>query len=135
MKSKYYILPLLLFCTTIVFAQSPKFTASATKTEVGVGEPFEVDFSLNGNGTRFTPPDFSGFQVVSGPNIGMSTTVVNGAASYTMSYGFTLIPASEGTFVINAAAIVVNGHTLTTNSLICAAAGPAASAATRARTG
>jgi hypothetical protein len=117
MKKRFYTLSLLLFWSTLLFAGDIKFTASVSKSQVGVGEQFEVDFTINGSGNRFTAPDFTAFQFISGPNISLSTTIVNGATVYGTTYGYTLSAAKEGTFTITAAAIVVNGQTLLSNSL------------------
>jgi hypothetical protein len=117
MKIRFYILPLLLLCTSMLFAQNTKFAATASQTEVGTGQQFEVDFTVDGGGSHFIPPDFNGFQVLAGPNISQSMTSINGATSFTTQYGYILAAASEGTYTITAAAIVVNGHTLTSNPL------------------
>ena len=117
MKKGFYIILFLLLQTTLLFAADVRLTATASKTQVGVGEQFEVDFTVNGSGSRFTAPDFSAFQFISGPNISPSNTVVNGATVVGTTYGYILSAFKEGTFTITAAAIVVNGHTLLSNSL------------------
>jgi hypothetical protein len=117
MKKGSYIILFLLLWTKLVFAGDVRLTASVSKSQVGVGEQFEVDFTLNGMGTRFTPPDFSGFQLVSGPNISASETVVNGVSTANTIYGYILSATKEGTFTVTAAAIVVNGHTVVSNPL------------------
>src|ERR1700761_8322734 len=117
MKRAVYIISFLLFSATSLFAADLKFTASVSKSQVGVGEQFEVDFTINGTGTRFTPPDLSAFQLLSGPNEAVSATVINGASTVSTTYSFILSATKEGTFNIPAAAIVVNGHTLISNSL------------------
>ncbi|SDT59846.1 Oxygen tolerance [Mucilaginibacter mallensis] len=116
MKKGYYILSFLLLWTTLLFAD-PKFTAIASKSEVAVGEQFEVDFSLDGGGEHFIPPDFRGFQVLSGPNPSTSMTSINGVTTYNTTYGYIVTATKEGTLTIDAAAIISAGHTLTTNSL------------------
>ncbi len=117
MRKVVYTLLLFLLCLTTVFAADVKLIASASKSQVGVGEQFEVDFTINGAGTRFTPPDLSAFQVLSGPNISASETVINGASTGTTTFGYILSATKEGTFNITAAAIVVNGHTVISNPL------------------
>jgi len=117
MKKIPLILSFLLLCINSLFASEIKLVATATKTNVGVGEQFEVDFSVNGSGDRFTPPGFSDFQVLSGPNISSSMASVNGDASFNTMYSYILAASKEGTFTIGAAAIVVNGHTLISSPL------------------
>ena len=117
MDKRYYIFSLLLLFTCAVFAQD-KFKATASKTQVATGEPFEITFSIDNNGSNFTPPDFKNFQVVSGPNVSTSMTVVNGSMSSSTSYSYDLIAVSGGTYAINGASITVGGHRFTSNTLI-----------------
>ena len=116
MKKRIGLIIGLLFCTSLLFAQG-KFVATASKTNVGVGEQFEVDFTMNGGGTHFSQPDFHDFQVLSGPNMESSFTSVNGVSTMSISYGYILAATKEGTFTIDEAAIVLNGHTLTTSPI------------------
>lgn len=115
----------LLLCTTLLFAQG-KFVATASKTTVAVGEQFEVDFTMNGGGTHFVQPNFHDFQVLSGPSMESSFTSVNGVSTMSIGYGFILAATKEGTFTIDEAAVVMNGHTLTTNPIKITVRGHAA---------
>ncbi len=115
MKKRFGIISILLLCSTLLFAQA-KFVATVSKSNVGVGEQFEVDFTTNSSGTRFTPPNFNNFQVLSGPNMASDMTSINGTNTLTITYSYILAATKEGTFTIDAAAIVVNGHTLITGS-------------------
>lgn len=117
MKKKYSILLLLLLQVSLLFAADIKFTASVSKTEVGTTEQFEVTFTVNANGDRFTPPSFNGFLVVSGPNVSTSMSVINGNASSSMAYSYDLIAVKEGTYTIGPATIFVNGKKLSTNPI------------------
>ena len=116
MKKRITLIIGLLLCTSLLFAQG-KFVATVSKTNVGVGEQFEVDFTINAGGTHYTQPDFHDFQVLSGPNISSSFASINGVSTMSISYGYILTATKEGTFTIDEAAIVLNGHTLTTNSI------------------
>ena len=115
MKKKFGIILILLLCSTLLFAQ--KFTATVSKSNVGVGEPFEVDFSINANGSHFTPPNFNNFQVISGPNMSSDMISVNGNTTLNITYSYILAATKEGTFTIDEAAIVINGHTLVSGEL------------------
>jgi hypothetical protein len=116
MKKRISLILFLLLTTNLLFAQG-KFVATASKSQVGVGEQFEVDFTMNGGGTHFVQPDFHDFQVVAGPTIQSSFTSVNGVSTMSLGYGFILVANKEGSFTINAAAVVIDGHTLTTTPL------------------
>ncbi|MDF2433524.1 MAG: hypothetical protein JWP44_3155 [Mucilaginibacter sp.] len=117
MNKRYYILTFLLLCTNILFADGIKFTVSASKTEVGTGEQFEISFSVNANADGFTPPGFGNLQVLSGPNVSTSMESINGNTSVSNSYSFILMAVKEGEVTIGPATIVVNGRRLTTNPI------------------
>ncbi len=117
MKPRYYILTLLLFWTGVLFAQDVKFTASASKTEVGTGEEFQVEFSLNANANEITPPDLSSFQVLSGPNMSTSMSSINRNTTMSVSYSYVLMAAKEGEYTIGPATAIVNGRKLTTKPI------------------
>lgn len=116
-KSGYFNLLVLLLCANALFAQEARFTVSVSKTQVGTGEPFEITFSLNSNGDRFTPPNFSEFQLLSGPNESTSMSSINGTTSESLSYSYDLVAVKEGTFVIGPAYIAVNGRRLSTTAI------------------
>jgi len=111
-KKINYIALVLLFCTNLLFAQDTRLTASVSSSQVGTGEQFEVSFSVNGNGDRFTPPDFNGFQVLSGPNVSNSMTSINGNTTVSSAYSYILAAVKEGTITIGSASMVVNGRRL-----------------------
>jgi hypothetical protein len=113
MKKGFYIILFLLVRSAALFAADVKLIATVNKTQVGVGEPFEVDFTINGSGSHFTAPDFSAFQVISGPSVSFSDDGGNPKTTW----AYTLSASKEGTFTITAAAIVVNGHTLLSNQV------------------
>ena len=113
MKKRIGLIIALLLSATLLFAQG-KFVATASKTNVAVGEQFEVDFTMNGGGTHFSQPDFHDFVVISGPSMESSFASVNGVSTMSIGYGFVLAAKKEGTFTIDEAAVVLNGHTLTT---------------------
>ncbi|MFI5163002.1 MAG: BatD family protein [Sphingobacteriales bacterium] len=117
MKTIYYILMLLLLSTSRLPAQDVKFTASVSKSTVGTGEQFEITFSLNGIGSRFTWPDLSNFQVLAGPNASTRMESINGNTTISNSYGYDLVPVKEGDFTIGAATVMVNGSKLSTHAI------------------
>jgi hypothetical protein len=116
MKFKLSILTLMLCCSSLAFAQI-KFTASVNKTTIGTGEVLEVTFSINANGERFAPPAFGGFQVVGGPNVSNSISMVNGVTSASIAYGYDLVPIKEGEITIGPATIISGGRPYSTSPL------------------
>lgn len=113
MKKGFYIILFLLVRSAALFAADVKLVATVNKIQVGVGEQFEVDFTINGSGSHFIAPDFSAFQIISGPSVSFG----DDGGSPKTTWAYTLSATKEGTFTITAAAIVVNGHTLLSNQL------------------
>jgi hypothetical protein len=112
-----YILFFILACAGCLSLHAQSFTATASKTTVGVGEQFQVDFTLGGNGNAFTPPPFTDFQNAGGPFTSSSFQYINGVNSQSMAYTYVLIPKKEGTFTIGAATIHSGSKTLSSNTL------------------
>ena len=117
MNIKYYILSFLLFITGGLFAQGVKFTAAVSKATVGTGEQFEIEFSVNADGSNFAPPDLNDFQLLAGPNVSTNMQFINGKATMSSSFSYVLMAAKEGTFTIASASIVVGGRKFTSNEL------------------
>ncbi len=92
------------------------FTARAESNLVAVGQEFQVDYSLNANGTNFTPPSFAGFNA-SGPAQSTSVNIVNGSYSQSITFTYYLVPTAEGTFTLGPATIKAGGKTFSSNSL------------------
>lgn len=94
------------------------FEAITDTKQVPLGEVFEVKFTLkNAQGTGFSPPVFSDFAVVGGPNRMNSMTMVNGNATSSESYSYVLQAKREGKFSIGSASVMVKGQTLSTTPL------------------
>ena len=104
---------LIIGCTA--FAQNAFLSATASKSTVGVGEQFQVTFTLNCDGQNFRSPDLSNFNVLSGPNKSSSISIVNNSYTQTLSFTFFLQPKSEGTFKIGPASIEVQGKKINSN--------------------
>jgi hypothetical protein len=102
-----------------IAAQDARFSASADRTTVGVGEQFQITFELSGSsgGRNFRPPALEDFLVLSGPNQSTNMQFVNGVVSSSVTYSYILQPRSVGTFSIGPASIEYNGTQLTTQPL------------------
>ena len=108
---------MLLVWASSLFAQNITFTASVSKSQVAIGEQFEVTFAMNGNGDRFAPPAFGGLQVLSGPNVSTSMTSINGNTTVSNAYSYILAATQEGSITIGVASIYANGKLLTTRPI------------------
>jgi hypothetical protein len=115
MKIRYYLLSVLLLWSAFSFAQGSKVTASASSTQVAVGEQFEVYFTTSGSISSFDRPSFAGFNVLSGPNQAFSQSSVNGQTTSSMTISFVLSAAKEGEYTIGAATMTVDGKDYKSN--------------------
>ena len=97
------------------FAQNAFLSATASKSTVGVGEQFQVTFTLNCDGQNFRSPDLSSFNVLSGPNKSSSISIVNNSYTQSISFTFFLQPKAEGNFKIGPASIEVQGKRINSN--------------------
>ena len=117
MNKRFILLAILLCWSVLLFSQDSKFVASVNKNTVGTGEQFEVTFSAEGNASQYSPPNFNGFQVLSGPNESNSITSINGNTTVSVSVSYILMAVKEGDFTIGSASMIVNGHKLITNPI------------------
>ncbi|WP_074405726.1 MULTISPECIES: BatD family protein [Aquimarina] len=113
MKLKLIFLTLFLATTQFALAQV-RFEAKVSKKKLGVNERLRVDFEMNKDGDNFTPPSFSGFTVVGGPNQSISNSWVNGKRSYAKTFSYFLEPTRRGQFTIKQATIEIDGQTYKT---------------------
>jgi hypothetical protein len=111
---------LLLLYPVALYPQS--FTATVQSTTVGLNDQFEVTFSFSGqdiNGVKsFTPPNFKGFMILSGPNQSTSMQIINGAVSGSRSYSYYVQAQNVGKYTIGSAVINYNDKTYSTQPLI-----------------
>ena len=115
----HYIVFLLIFSLKVV-AQGVTFVASAPKY-VKIGEQFQIQFSVNKNIDDFTPPDFTGFQMLGGPMQGSSTniSIINGKTEKVYSYSLTyfLMGNKPGKYTIPPAQAEIKGTIIKSNSV------------------
>lgn len=116
MKSVVMILFFLLtFGGAVIAQKAPKFAVSVSTDSVLLGHYFQVKFTLeNASGKDFQAPAFPDFQVVSGPNMASSVSIVNGEMSQTVSYTYYLEPKDIGNFYIQPASIRIENDVLET---------------------
>lgn len=103
---------LMLLMSIGLMAQDPSIKVSS-KSQVVLGERFNVVFEVNADGSDFKGPSFSGFTVVGGPmkSTSSSVQIVNGSMSRSVnnSYSYVLQAVSEGDFTIGEATVTVDG--------------------------
>src|SRR5512146_330831 len=110
-----------LICLIPIGLEAQTFTASVDNTTVGLNDRFQVTFTFEGNDinslSNFSPPDFAGFMVLSGPNQSTSMQIINGAVSASLSYSFYLQPKNIGKYTIGSASIRYKGNSIKTNPI------------------
>lgn len=94
-----------------------QFEAKVSKTTLGINERLRIDFSMNADGDNFTPPDFDGFRVVTGPMQQVSQQWVNGRGTFNKMYSYYLLPTQRGSITIKQASIEINGQLYKTSPI------------------
>ena len=110
MRNIFVSVLLMMMVTVQVIAQGVSFEARVSKRSLGLNERLRVDFVMNENGDDFTPPSFSGFRIVGGPNQSISNSWVNGKKSFSKTYTYFLTPTQKGALSINQATIDIDGE-------------------------
>jgi len=109
-----------MFCVcvaSLVFGQQGSLSVKVNKDTVSKDEVVTVEFMLDNLTGNFQAPDFSGFQVVSGPNTSSSFRMMNGEVSQKKSYSYALVPMEEGNLVIGPASVENNGDIISTEDI------------------
>jgi hypothetical protein len=114
MKNVFVNVLLMMMALGQAMAQGVSFEAKVSKRTLGLNERLRVDFIMNENGDDFTPPSFSGFRVVGGPNQSISNSWVNGKRSFSKTYTYFLTPTQKGALTIAQATIDIDGETYKT---------------------
>jgi len=99
---------ILLYCTLFLLSVSLKGQDVVLNVEypsvVTAGQQFNVTWTVNSGGGEFSPPSFSGFYKLMGPQTSYSsnTQIINGKMSHQISYSYIyyLQAIKEGKFVI-----------------------------------
>lgn len=108
-----YILLFFTLFTGVVVAQEAQLTTTVSKNKLGVNQRLRVQFSINKQGAdNFRPPNFKNFKVVGGPSQSINQSWINGKASFSQSYAYTIQPLRKGEFSIPSASIEFKGKTL-----------------------
>ena len=100
-------------------AQEVDFRLELSSDTVLLGNVVVARFVLdNAEGGDFQAPAFDGFDVVSGPNMTSSFSMINGEVSQQVAYAFFLRPRDIGNYYIEPAAIRVRDDVLETEPLL-----------------
>lgn len=117
---KILYITLLLSITLSAWAEDVEFRAQAP-SQVVVGKPFQLTYSVNQRAKDLRAPEFTDFDYLAGPYTSQSssTSFVNGkrSSSFQLTYTYTLMAAKEGTFTIQPAQISVDGKNYSSNGV------------------
>ncbi len=122
MRTPVYGIILLVLIVPLLNAQEVQFTCSVDRTEVPVGEKFQVTYTLSGGNLRsqsdFNAPDLNrNFLTLAGPSTSQQVRIINGRMSSSISWTYVLQPRSTGTFTVPSASITYDGERLTSNTV------------------
>ncbi|MBR1878686.1 MAG: protein BatD [Paludibacteraceae bacterium] len=120
MKRFLYILCTLYFVPLYLLADDVVFKAQAP-SQVIVGRPFQLTYSVNHRSRDLRAPEFTDFDVLAGPytSTSSSTSFVNGrrTSSFEQTYTYTLMAQRAGTFTIAPATVRVDGDNVQSNGV------------------
>jgi hypothetical protein len=86
-------------------------------SQVGVGQRFQISWTINGNGSDLKLPDIKGFSVLGGPNQSMSYSMINGQMSQSVGYSYVLQASKEGEYTIGPASAKVDGKQVSSKAV------------------
>ena len=120
MKLKLLILLGFIGIALGAFADEVVFKAQAPK-QVIVGRPFQITYTVNQRSRDLRSPEFTDFDVLSGPytSTSSSTSFVNGkrTSSFEQTYTYMLMAQRAGTFTIGPATVKVDGENVQSNGV------------------
>ena len=120
MKHKLLIVLGFIGIALSAFADEVVFRANAPK-QVIAGRPFQLSYTVNQRSRDLRAPEFTDFDVLSGPytSTSSSTSFVNGkrSSSFEQTYTYTLMATKEGTFTIGPATVKVDGENIQSNGV------------------
>ena len=120
MKHKLLIVLGFIGIALSAFADEVVFRAQAPK-QVIVGRPFQITYTVNQRSRDLRAPEFTDFDVLSGPytSTSSSTSFVNGkrTSSFEQTYTYMLMAQRAGTFTIGPATVKVDGENVQSNGV------------------
>ena len=117
---RYLSIILLIGIALSALADEVVFKAQAPK-QVIVGRPFQITYTVNQRSRDLRAPEFTDFDVLSGPytSTSSSTSFVNGkrTSSFEQTYTYMLMAQKTGTFTIAPATVKVDGENVQSNGV------------------
>ncbi|MBI4417630.1 MAG: protein BatD [Ignavibacteriales bacterium] len=115
----------LLLVLQVSNGQDLKFEAQVDPQRVAVGQQFQVSFTVTSTHSvrvrNFAPPDFGGFLILGGPVESSQYQWINGRATSTVSYAYTVSVQKPGKYIIGSASVEHEGNRYSTKPVEIAA--------------
>jgi len=114
-----YILVFLFWCLTLplVLGQG-SFRATVSQQSVDQGGTFRLVYELSNLAAQdFSAPDLQDFEIISGPNQGSNTTIINGQVSRSVRISYDLLAPKPGTFTLQPASVTVKNKKVQSNAI------------------
>ncbi len=89
------------FWLGMLFSQNSNITATVSSDSVLIGNTIIFKVSLENVDGEIQTPVFDGFEIVSGPNVSQSVSIINGDQTSSKSYSWYLRPIGEGQYFID----------------------------------
>ena len=117
MKAMLSVILVFLMGILSLNAQEIRFEATASKTKAAEGEQIKITYSINANASGFTAPNLGDFNVLMGPQQMMSTQIINGRMTQSLSFSFIITGKRTGKFSIGPAKVRVGNGEIKSNNL------------------
>lgn len=93
----------LLVISSGLTGQEKRFSVRLSADTISIDQTLKVEFEITNINGVFTPPDFSAFRIISGPNTSSSFSMINGNVTQKMSYTYLLKALNSGNQIIGSA--------------------------------
>ena len=113
----------LIFATLIItlfaqFSAAQTLTATVSSDSILIGNYINVKFKCDDVNGKFEAPNFENVDVISGPNVSMSTQIINGEYSGSKEISFQIRPTVEGQITIPPAYYIIDENTIETQPIV-----------------
>src|SRR5262245_29122562 len=116
---KRQILLFFLFTASYFSFGQVNFRTVAPQTAVIAGEPFEIQYIVEGVESieTFTPPAFTGFGFVTGPHVYKGSVIDLNVAKPLVNTVYTIVGVKPGRYLIHGARAILNGSEINSNDV------------------
>lgn len=111
------VFALLFFSLHIMNGQNGSISVQIDKDTLYLNESVNVEFVIENCGGNFELPGFENLEIIGGPNVSTSLTIINGLKSQKTTYTLRLLPMESGNFEIPAFSINCEGSVIQTESI------------------